>query len=93
MAPPRTLANVEQRWVVGAHAKVGGDYETDLLAQAPLRWMMQKAKEGLTFRSEVVPDDNFFANGSLVLCVTRLAASRFLVYKRGAAAERPFSRQ
>jgi hypothetical protein len=36
---------------------VGGGYETDLLAQAPLRWMMQKAKDhGLTFRSEVVSD-------------------------------------
>jgi uncharacterized protein (DUF2235 family) len=57
MAPPRALANVEQRWFVGAHANVGGGYETDLLAQAPLRWMMQKAKDhGLAFRSEVVSD-------------------------------------
>jgi len=37
-----------------AHANVGGGYETDLLAQAPLRWMMKKAEShGLSFRSEV----------------------------------------
>lgn len=54
---PRPLANVEQRWFVGAHANVGGGYETDLLAQAPLRWMMQKAVlHGLTFRSDVTLD-------------------------------------
>jgi uncharacterized protein (DUF2235 family) len=56
-APPRLLANVEQRWFVGAHANVGGGYENDLLAQAPLRWMMQKAEShGLSFRSEVSLD-------------------------------------
>jgi uncharacterized protein (DUF2235 family) len=55
--PPRLLSNVEQRWFVGAHANVGGGYEHDLLAQAPLRWMMQKAEtHGLSFRSEVVLD-------------------------------------
>ena len=55
--PPRPLSNVEQRWFVGAHANVGGGYEEDLLAQAPLRWMMQKAElHGLSFRSEVTPD-------------------------------------
>jgi|SRR5579862_834112 len=52
--PARALSNVEQRWFVGAHANVGGGYETDLLAQAPLRWMMKKAEsQGLSFRSEV----------------------------------------
>jgi uncharacterized protein (DUF2235 family) len=56
-APPRLLANVEQRWFVGAHANVGGGYENDPLAQAPLRWMMHKAEShGLSFRSEVSPD-------------------------------------
>lgn len=56
-APPRALSNVEQRWFVGAHANVGGGYETDLLAQAPLRWMMEKARaHGLSFRSEVIFD-------------------------------------
>jgi hypothetical protein len=54
IAQPRTMSSVEQRWFVGAHANVGGGYETDLLAQAPLRWMMKKAQsQGLTFRSEV----------------------------------------
>jgi uncharacterized protein (DUF2235 family) len=54
IAQPRPLSGVEQRWFVGAHANVGGGYETDLLAQAPLRWMMKKAESrGLTFRSEV----------------------------------------
>ena len=31
-AAPRSISNVEQRWFVGAHANVGGGYETDLLA-------------------------------------------------------------
>jgi uncharacterized protein (DUF2235 family) len=54
IAQPRPLSSVEQRWFVGAHANVGGGYETDLLAQAPLRWMMKKAEsQGLSFRSEV----------------------------------------
>lgn len=53
----RPLVSVEQRWFVGAHANVGGGYPTDLLAQAPLRWMMKKAEShGLTFRSEVELD-------------------------------------
>lgn len=57
IAQPRTLFGVEQRWFVGAHANVGGGYQTDLLAQAPLRWMMKKAEaHGLSFRSEVIPD-------------------------------------
>jgi uncharacterized protein (DUF2235 family) len=54
IAQPRPLFNLEQRWFVGAHANVGGGYQTDLLAQPPLRWMMKKAElHGLTFRSEV----------------------------------------
>jgi hypothetical protein len=54
IAKPRPLSGVEQRWFVGAHANVGGGYQTDLLAQAPLRWMMKKAEsQGLSFRSEV----------------------------------------
>jgi uncharacterized protein (DUF2235 family) len=57
IAKPRQLAGLEQRWFVGAHANVGGGYATDLLAQAPLRWMMKKAEsQGLTFRSEVELD-------------------------------------
>ncbi|MBB4376366.1 DUF2235 domain-containing protein [Bradyrhizobium sp. SBR1B] len=54
IAQPRPLFGVEQRWFVGAHANVGGGYQTDLLAQAPLRWMMKKAEsQELSFRSEV----------------------------------------
>ena len=57
IAQPRPLSAVEQRWFVGAHANVGGGYQTDLLAQAPLRWMMKKAEaHGLSFRSEVSLD-------------------------------------
>jgi uncharacterized protein (DUF2235 family) len=49
------LANVEQRWFVGAHANVGGGYPDDLLAQRPLKWLMEKAKaRGLLFKD--VPD-------------------------------------
>jgi uncharacterized protein (DUF2235 family) len=71
IAKPRPLSGVEQRWFVGAHANVGGGYETDLLNQAPLRWLMKKAETlGLTFRSEVdlegdtitAPITNSYAN-------------------------------
>ncbi|MGY3563959.1 uncharacterized protein (DUF2235 family) [Bradyrhizobium sp. USDA 4463] len=57
IAQPRPMSGVEQRWFVGAHANVGGGYETDLLNQAPLRWLVKKAESnGLTFRSEVELD-------------------------------------
>jgi len=57
MAPPRTLESVEQRWFVGAHANVGGGYNSDLLAQIPLRWMMKKASgHGLAFKQDVELD-------------------------------------
>jgi uncharacterized protein (DUF2235 family) len=53
-AQARPLSGVEQRWFVGAHANVGGGYQSDVLAQAPLRWMMKKAEShGLSFKSEV----------------------------------------
>lgn len=59
VAEPRPISSVEQRWFVGAHANVGGGYQTDLLAQPPLRWMMKKAEvHGLSFRSEVELDGN-----------------------------------
>jgi len=49
-ATPRPLDQVEQRWFVGAHANVGGGYPSDLLAQAPLKWLMDKASAaGLAF--------------------------------------------
>lgn len=57
--PPRPLEQVEQRWFVGAHANVGGGYQSDLLAQLPLKWMMQKAiDQGLSFRRSVDLDGN-----------------------------------
>jgi uncharacterized protein (DUF2235 family) len=57
--PPRSLADVEQRWFVGAHANVGGGYENDLLAQIPLEWLMSKAiAHGLEFKDTVVIDGN-----------------------------------
>ena len=56
-APDRPLSSVEQRWFIGAHETVGGGYESDLLAQLPLRWMMAKASPlGLAFRSDVALD-------------------------------------
>lgn len=49
--PPRSLASVEQRWFVGAHADVGGGYPNGLLAQLPLRWLMKMAaRHGLIFQ-------------------------------------------
>jgi uncharacterized protein (DUF2235 family) len=55
--PPRDLASVEQRWFVGAHANVGGGYESDILPQVPLRWLMKKASlHGLAFRNDVALD-------------------------------------
>ena len=57
MPPPRTLAQVEQRWFVGAHANVGGGYASDVLAQPPLEWLMGKAAAlGLQFRPTFVAD-------------------------------------
>lgn len=53
----RVLADVEQRWFVGAHANVGGGYANDLLAQVPLQWLMSKAAgHGLIFNSDVTLD-------------------------------------
>jgi uncharacterized protein (DUF2235 family) len=58
-ADPRSITSVEQRWFVGAHANVGGGYDSDLLAQIPLRWIMKKAStHGLTFRNDVEIDGN-----------------------------------
>lgn len=55
---PREFVDVEQRWFVGAHANVGGGYENDLLAQAPLKWLMGKATEhGLDFKGTVELDE------------------------------------
>jgi uncharacterized protein (DUF2235 family) len=59
---PRPLDQVEQRWFVGAHANVGGGYPSDLLAQAPLKWLMDKASAaGLAFISELDIDTSSVA--------------------------------
>ncbi len=59
---PRKLADVEQRWFPGAHANVGGGYDSDLLAQPSLKWIMDKAAgHGLTFRRELVVEDGLSA--------------------------------
>jgi uncharacterized protein (DUF2235 family) len=56
-AHSRMLEQVEQRWFVGAHANVGGGYPSDVLAQAPLKWLMDKAAaHGLRFRSDFKVD-------------------------------------
>ncbi len=63
--PARPLVQVEQRWFVGAHADVGGGYANGLLAQQPLRWLMQKAQMyGLTVKASVDIDDD--ANGGVI---------------------------
>jgi hypothetical protein len=55
--PPRTLAQVEQRWFVGAHGNIGGGCDNDLLVQLPFKWIMDKARlRGLVFRREITID-------------------------------------
>ena len=54
IAEPRPLSSVEQRWFAGAHGNVGGGYHNDLLAQIPLKWIMNKARlHGLSFRYDI----------------------------------------
>ncbi|MER8577658.1 DUF2235 domain-containing protein [Mesorhizobium sp. M1423] len=51
------MEQVEQRWFVGAHGNVGGGYPSDILAQAPLKWLMDKAAiHGLRFAAELELD-------------------------------------
>ena len=48
--------NVEQRWFVGAHADVGGGYQSRLLSDITLTWMMRKAAAaGLAIDSTEIP--------------------------------------
>src|SRR5262245_51073073 len=35
---------IEQRWFVGAHSNVGGGYQSNPLAQAPLKWLLDGAR-------------------------------------------------
>jgi uncharacterized protein (DUF2235 family) len=47
---------VEQRWFVGAHADVGGGYQTRLLSDITLAWMMGKAAAaGLAIDGTEIP--------------------------------------
>jgi uncharacterized protein (DUF2235 family) len=56
-APKRSFDEVEQRWFVGAHANVGGGYPNDIMAQAPLKWLMDKAAfQGLKFKTDIMLD-------------------------------------
>jgi uncharacterized protein (DUF2235 family) len=36
---------IEQRWFVGAHSNVGGGYSSNPLAQQPLSWLLEGARE------------------------------------------------
>lgn len=57
-AAPRPLESVEQRWFVGAHANVGGGYQSNPLSQPSLSWMITRAERlGLAFAGAVSPDD------------------------------------
>ena len=59
---------VEQRWFPGAHANVGGGYEDDLLADAPLEWMAQRAIEcGLQFIRNPAESDRQAKNCAAML--------------------------
>jgi hypothetical protein len=35
---------IEQRWFVGAHSNVGGGYQSNPLAQEPLKWLLEGAR-------------------------------------------------
>lgn len=55
--------NVEQRWFIGAHADVGGGYESRLLSDIALAWMQKCAvAAGLVVNEAEIPligDDNW----------------------------------
>ncbi|WP_398470631.1 DUF2235 domain-containing protein [Tardiphaga sp.] len=72
-ATSRDVSEVEQRWFIGAHANVGGGYPSDVLAQAPLKWLMDKAiSHGLAFKKEVSID------GDLGPCAIADSYSEFM---------------
>jgi hypothetical protein len=55
-AIPETCEEVEQVWFAGAHADVGGGYDTRKLADIPLRWMADKARAaGLVLDQDMLP--------------------------------------
>jgi uncharacterized protein (DUF2235 family) len=52
----KTGQSVEQRWFIGAHADVGGGYDSRDLSDITLSWMMGKASAlGLAFDKAQVP--------------------------------------
>jgi uncharacterized protein (DUF2235 family) len=55
--PEQDDPHIEQRWFAGAHSNIGGGYRNDPVAQVPLAWLQQKAKEaGLHFSHEIELD-------------------------------------
>jgi uncharacterized protein (DUF2235 family) len=61
---------IEQRWFVGAHSNVGGGYASNPLAQQPLAWLLDGAKDaGLLcepFPTNGVPDRRLGPRDSFV---------------------------
>ena len=52
-------ATIEQMWFTGAHSDVGGGYRNRRLADIPLTWMADKAKDaGLVFDDNMLPEIN-----------------------------------
>lgn len=43
LTPADWAGRIEQCWFVGAHANIGGGYDTNILALQPLRWMLEGA--------------------------------------------------
>ena len=78
---------VEQRWFVGAHANVGGGYQSNPLAQEPLKWLLDGARRaGLLCDhvADVVPSPlghlgprDSFAEFATPFWTTILRAKRF----------------
>lgn len=53
---PKPGQVVEQRWFIGAHADVGGGYQSRLLSNTTLAWMQQQAvKAGLVLDPAKIP--------------------------------------
>ena len=61
---------IEQRWFAGAHANVGGGYDSNPLAQLPLSWLLEGARQsGLicdAFPKHGSPDRRLGARDSFV---------------------------
>jgi uncharacterized protein (DUF2235 family) len=61
---------IEQRWFVGAHSNIGGGYASNPLAQQPLAWLLEGARDaGLIcdpFPKNAVPDKRLGPRDSFV---------------------------